>query len=67
MSSAMLGNEVAIIVESMFSMNRATATISGTRRFGGRAIGERGPFRRDAPMAERGDGTQWPRLVAAVS
>src|SRR5262249_13039130 len=32
MSAAIAGNEVAITVESMFSMNRATATISGTMR-----------------------------------
>ncbi len=31
-SAAMAGSEVAITVESMFSMNSATATISGTRR-----------------------------------
>src|SRR4030081_690838 len=33
-SAAIAGNEVAMTVESMFSMNRATATISGTIRFG---------------------------------
>jgi hypothetical protein len=27
-----MGNEVAITVESMFSMNRAQATISGVRK-----------------------------------
>src|SRR5215472_4147312 len=32
MSAAIAGSEVAITVESMFSMNSATATISGTRR-----------------------------------
>src|SRR5712691_4875227 len=32
MSMAIAGSEVAITVESMFSMNRATATMSGTRR-----------------------------------
>ena len=32
MSAAIAGSEVAITVESMFSMNRATATISGTMR-----------------------------------
>src|SRR5215469_13175425 len=32
MSRAIAGSEVAITVESMFSMNSATATISGTRR-----------------------------------
>src|SRR5437762_11771481 len=32
MSAAIAGSEVAITVESMFSMNRATATMSGTRR-----------------------------------
>ncbi len=32
MSAAIAGSEVAITVESMFSMNRAAATISGTRR-----------------------------------
>src|SRR5271170_5418863 len=31
-SAAMAGSEVDITVESMFSMNSATATISGTRR-----------------------------------
>jgi hypothetical protein len=31
-SAAMAGSEVAMTVESMFSMNRATATISGTMR-----------------------------------
>ena len=29
-SAAIAGSEVAITVESMFSMNKATATISGT-------------------------------------
>src|SRR5579864_6679097 len=32
MARAMAGSEVAITVESMFSMNSATATISGTTR-----------------------------------
>ncbi len=32
MSAAMAGSEVAITVESMFSMNRATARISGVIR-----------------------------------
>jgi len=32
MSAAIAGSEVAITVESMFSMNRATATMSGTVR-----------------------------------
>src|SRR5215471_16458298 len=32
MSAAIAGSEVAMTVESMFSMNRATATISGTMR-----------------------------------
>src|SRR5262245_48044817 len=32
MSAAIAGSEVAITVESMFSMNKATATISGTNR-----------------------------------
>jgi hypothetical protein len=32
MSRAIMGNEVAITVESMFSMNRAQATISGVRK-----------------------------------
>jgi len=32
MSAAIAGSEVAITVESMFSMNRAIATMSGTRR-----------------------------------
>ena len=31
-SAAIAGNEVAITVESMFSMNRAVATMSGIRR-----------------------------------
>src|SRR4051812_13940594 len=31
-SAAIAGSEVAITVESMFSMNRAVATISGIRR-----------------------------------
>ena len=35
MSAAIAGSEVAITVESMFSMNRATATISGTMRLEG--------------------------------
>jgi len=35
----MAGSEVAMTVESMFSMNRATATISGTMRFA--SIGQR--------------------------
>ena len=34
MSAAIAGSEVAITVESMFSMNSAHATISGTRRSG---------------------------------
>ncbi len=33
MSRAIAGSEVAMTVESMFSMNRATATVSGTMRF----------------------------------
>ncbi len=32
MARAIAGSEVAITVESMFSMNSATATISGTTR-----------------------------------
>src|SRR5262249_3430394 len=32
MSAAIAGSEVAITVESMFSMNRAVATMSGMRR-----------------------------------
>jgi hypothetical protein len=32
MSCAIIGREVAITVESMFSMNRAQATISGVRK-----------------------------------
>jgi hypothetical protein len=32
-SAAIAGSEVAMTVESMFSMNRATATIRGTMRF----------------------------------
>src|SRR6185369_4154346 len=32
MSAAIAGSDVAITVESMFSMNRAVATISGIRR-----------------------------------
>ena len=32
MSAAIAGSEVAMTVESMFSMNRAVATISGIRR-----------------------------------
>ena len=32
MSAAIAGSEVAITVESMFSMNRAVATMSGIRR-----------------------------------
>ena len=35
MSAAIAGSEVAITVESRFSMNRATATISGTMRLAG--------------------------------
>ena len=31
-SAAIAGSEVAITVESMFSMNRAVATMSGIRR-----------------------------------
>jgi hypothetical protein len=31
-SAAMAGSEVAMTVESMFSMNRAAATMSGIRR-----------------------------------
>ncbi|GAC1328602.1 MAG: hypothetical protein NVSMB28_25560 [Collimonas sp.] len=32
MSCAIIGSEVAITVESMFSMNKAQATISGVRK-----------------------------------
>ena len=32
MSAAIAGSEVAMTVESMFSMNRAVATMSGIRR-----------------------------------
>ena len=35
MSAAIAGSEVAMTVESMFSMNKATATMSGTMRLGG--------------------------------
>ena len=35
MSAAIAGSEVAMTVESMFSMNKATATISGTMRLAG--------------------------------
>ena len=44
MSFAIAGSEVAMTVESMFSMNSATATISGTRRSRvmGRVLGARG-------------------------
>jgi hypothetical protein len=38
----MAGSDVAMTVESMFSMNSATATISGTRR--SRVIGHRSSF-----------------------
>jgi hypothetical protein len=38
-SAAIAGNEVAITVESMFSIKRATATISGTMRFASMGIG----------------------------
>ena len=47
-SAAIAGSEVAITVESMFSMNRAVATMSGIRRSlfigsqGGRQEGEMG-------------------------
>jgi hypothetical protein len=41
MSAAIAGNEVAMTVESMFSMNRATATISGTMRFASITLGPR--------------------------
>ncbi len=36
-SSAMAGSDVAMIVESRFSMNSATATISGVRMKGRKA------------------------------
>src|SRR5262249_29596464 len=44
MSAAIAGSEVAMTVESMFSMNRAVATMSGMRRclFMGVRVGERG-------------------------
>src|SRR3954471_18041854 len=42
MSRAIAGSEVAITVESMFSMNRATATISGTIRL--ESMGGGGPW-----------------------
>lgn len=38
MSAAIAGSAVAITVESMFSMNSATATINGTRRSRDRGI-----------------------------
>src|SRR5713226_3843414 len=38
-SAAIAGSEVAMTVESMFSMNRATATISGTMRFADMGLG----------------------------
>src|SRR5438309_6352796 len=43
MSTAIAGSEVAITVESMFSMNRAVATMSGIRR--SLVIGIGGPER----------------------
>jgi hypothetical protein len=41
MSAAIAGSEVAITVESVFSMNKAVATMSGTRRFRGMISGLR--------------------------
>src|SRR6202163_3385062 len=38
-SAAIAGSEVAITVESMFSMNSATATIRGTIRLGATGVG----------------------------
>src|SRR6185295_18945684 len=38
-SAAIAGSEVAMTVESMFSMNKATATISGTMRFANMSSG----------------------------
>ena len=40
MSAAIAGSEVAMTVESMFSMNRAMATMSGTMRLPGMEITE---------------------------
>ena len=50
MSAAIAGSEVAMTVESMFSMNKAVATMSGMRRclsmgfWGGRAAGQLGLY-----------------------
>src|SRR5438093_8278546 len=49
MSAAIAGSEVAMTVESMFSMNRATATISGTMRFASMRT------RAVTPMGARGE------------
>src|SRR6516165_81533 len=61
MSAAIAGSEVAITVESMFSMNSATATISGTRRSrvmgNGEALG--GPGGHGLPLAERIVAAKW--------
>ena len=55
MSAAIAGSEVAMTVESMFSMNSATATISGTRRSRvmGDAIEVARTRRHAVPLAER--------------
>ena len=60
-SAAIAGSEVAITVESMFSMNRATATISGTMRLAGmecRGGPSGGALRRDGIVRSGEQSTQ---------
>ena len=62
MSAAIAGSEVAMTVESMFSMNRATATISGTMRLawhGGCRCGTAG--RAGKPAGSRSVAANCPR------
>src|SRR5688500_20267145 len=59
MSAAIAGSEVAITVESMFSMNKATATISGTillESMGGTSVGGREvrPYQNSLPCWQPG-------------
>ena len=52
MSAAIAGSEVAMTVESMFSMNKATATISGTMRLAGMGIWSLKTARGSKPCAD---------------
>src|ERR671912_616458 len=71
MSAAIAGSEVAITVESVFSMKSAVATISGTRRFRVMISGVRVGLGRGSPLLSHKAARPRPlapnRVVAAPS